>query len=121
MNHKKLKLVVDSLVNIADSKKAEDLRSYFVSEKNWMTDYVVVIGVLNKIQAKAILTDIEKYISELDDSDDLFNEARVSGTPESGWLILDLNSIVIHFVDQENRDFYNIDSLLELQGDVYHY
>ena len=86
-----------------------------------MRDYILGIGVFNKIQAKAILTDIEKYILELDNSDDLFNVPRVSGTAESGWLILDLNSIVIHFVDQENRDFYNLDSLFELQGEVYHY
>ena len=70
MTHKNLELIVNSIVKIADEKKAEDLRSYFVSEKNWMTDYIIVIGVLNKIQSKAILQDIEKYIYSLDNSDD---------------------------------------------------
>lgn len=121
MTHKKLETILKSIIKIADDKKAEDLRSYFVSDKNWMTDYVIVIGVLNKIQSKAILQDIEKYIASLDDTDELFRVPRVSGTSESGWLILDLNSIVLHFVDQEKRSFYEIDSLLELQGDVYHY
>ena len=121
MTYKKLESIVSDLVKIADDKKAEDLRSYYVSEKNWMTDYVIVIGVMNKIQSKAILQDIEKYIYSLDDQDDLFAVPRVSGTSESGWLILDLNSIVLHFVDQEIRDFYDIDTLFESQGDVYHY
>ena len=53
MKHTQLKKVIDSIIDIADAKKAEDLRAYFVAEKNWMTEFVVVIGVLNKIQSKS--------------------------------------------------------------------
>ena len=121
MKHTQLKKVIDSIIDIADAKKAEDLRAYFVAEKNWMTESVVVIGVLNRIQSKSILEDIENFASSLDNRDDFFDFPRISGTSESGWVIIDLNSIVIHCVDQQSRSFYEIDSLLELQGEVYHY
>ena len=99
MKHTQLKNVINSIINIADDKKAEDLRAYYVAEKNWMTEFVVVIGVLNKIQSKSILEDIESFASSLDNADDFFDFPRTSGTSESGWVIIDLNSIVIHCVD----------------------
>ena len=115
--------IVQQLVTIADNKKAENIKVYHVSEKIWITDYIMIITASNEIHLKALLGDLEKefkiIISEEDE--DYFNPIKTSGKSESGWVILDLNSIIVHLVDEQTRDHYKIDELFESNGVTFHY
>ena len=52
---------------------------------------------------------------------DFHDEIKQSGSPESGWVILDLNSILIHCVTESARDFYKLDSIYEKYGVIHHH
>ena len=121
MSKTHLQKIISDLIHLVDQKKAENIRLYDVAEHNWMTEHVLVVGVKNKIHLKAVLEDIEQFLDSIQPLEDLFATPRVSGDPNSGWVIIDLNSIVVHCVDQEARDYYQMDSLFESQGDVHHY
>lgn len=43
------------------------------------------------------------------------------GVTSSGWLILDLGSIVVHVMSQEARDYYRLEELWGKDAIVYHY
>ena len=105
VDDKKLEKVVDILVSSADSKKAEDIRVFHVAESTWIID-VMVVGVKNSIHAKAIIQELITTISGLmkEYSKDFYDPIKITGTEESGWVIIDINSIVIHCVvkDREN-------------------
>jgi ribosome-associated protein len=36
---------------------------------------------------------------------------RLEGTPESGWIVIDYGSIVVHLLDEELRNYYNLEEL----------
>ncbi len=119
----KLEKTLDEIVKFADDKQAEDIKVFHVAEKIWITDYIIILGVKNHIHSKSLITGIEKELKKmnLDRGLDFFTPIKVSGNSDSGWVILDINSIIIHCVDAETRLHYDIDALFEKQGDTYHY
>jgi len=112
---------LNEIIKLLDDKKVEDIRTFHVSEKSWMTDYILVSTIKNSVHAKSVLTHLEQFFHKCDSIDGVYNHPRVSGDPNSGWIILDANSIVVHCLDQSSREFYNIDSLFEAQGDSYYH
>mgnify|MGYP001272487272 CR=1 FL=1 len=119
----KIEDTVDELVKYADEKQAENIKVFHVSEKLWITDYIIIFGVKNTIHAKSLVTGLEKELKklDLDKSEDYYSPVKISGNSESGWVILDVNSIIIHCVDEPTRAHYEIDAIFEKQGDTYHY
>ena len=119
----KIEDTVDELVKYADEKQAENIKVFHVSEKLWITDYIIIFGVKNTIHAKSLVTGLEKELKklDLDKSEDYYSPVKISGNSESGWVILDVNSIIIHCVDETTRAHYEIDAIFEKQGDTYHY
>ena len=101
--------------------KAEDIRSFHVADANWLTEHVVVVGVKTAVHGKAVLESVKAFFNKLPADDDLFEHPRISGSPDSGWTVIDSNSIVVHCVAEDQRVYYAIDALFESQGHVYHY
>ncbi|MBI60454.1 ribosome silencing factor [bacterium] len=112
---------IDSIVSLLDEKKVEDIRTYFVAETSWMTDYVIVSTIKNSVHAKSVLVQLEQFFHKMDKSDVVYSHPRVTGDPNSGWIILDANSVVVHCLDDDSRNFYNIDALFEKQGNVHYF
>lgn len=46
---------------------------------------------------------------------------RWEGVMNSGWLILDLGSIVVHILGDEERDRYQLEDLWGKDAIIYHY
>lgn len=118
----KLKTIVDEITQFLDDKKAEFISVYHVTDKNWLTDYIIVFNMKNSIHGKAMKNELINYLSQIiiENPIEFYNPVRLSGSSEGGWIILDINSIVLHCFDNEMRDYYKLDSALEKQGEVYH-
>ncbi len=118
-----LQTIVDSIVKKVDAKKADDIRVFSVADTNWLTDYVIIIGASNKIHSKALVNELLSHLTSIvrEHSRHFYDPMKISGSPESGWVILDINSIVIHCVDTEKREHYKLDEVFEKQGSIYHY
>ena len=116
--------LIDHIVSVADEKKAERITSYDVTASSTLTDSVVLLSASNVIHCRSLVDElskaIEKKVAEIK-SDDFFEEVRVSGDHNSGWVIIDANSIVIHCMTEPMREFYNLDAFFEKNGVVYHY
>lgn len=119
----KLETILETLVHFFDEKQAENIKAFHVSEKLWITDYIMVVTVKNSIHSKSIVTEIVKKFKTVDigSSDEFYPDIKLSGNSDSGWVILDMNSIIVHCVSAETRAKYQIDELFEKQGIIYHY
>lgn len=49
------------------------------------------------------------------------NGFRWQGVVASGWILLDLGSIVVHILQTAEREYYNLEELWEKDAIVYHY
>lgn len=73
---------------------------------NTIADYFVVCTGGSERQLRALVEAIESQIeTELD------REARIEGTPETGWILLDYGDVVVHIFSVALRDYYRIERL----------
>jgi len=116
---------LNALVAAAEDKKASEIMIYDVSEKSVVTDRILLASAANSVHCKAVMKALEDVIHKLRSRDyaDFFYEPRISGSQDSGWIIVDLNSIVIHVVLEDVRHRYHLDKLFDGAKDtsiIYH-
>ena len=96
------KLVLTSL----DDMKARDIVEMDVSEISGFTDYMIICTGNSSRQVKAI-------------ADNVALEAKKQGHPPHGsegataaeWVLIDLGDIIVHVMQQNARDFYQLEKL----------
>ena len=84
----------------------------------------MVITVNNQVHSRALYDDIYKYVSPIlknNAPDNFYAPLRLSGESKSGWVIMDMNSIIIHIVLEDIREFYELDDIFSQNGTVFHY
>jgi ribosome-associated protein len=102
------------IVKICDQKKAQNIKAYQFKDF-WVVDYAVIATANNAIQVKAVVGDL---LVKFKKQGVLPN---MSGKPDSGWVILDFNSIMVHIFVGELREYYQLDRLFEKRAVVFHY
>ena len=103
MEANKLKtLVIDAL----EDMKARDIKVLDVAEISGFTDYMVICTGNSSRQVKAI-------------ADNLSLTAKQEGHPATGveggtaaeWVLIDLGDVIVHVMQQNARDFYQLEKL----------
>ena len=110
---KQIESYVNKIMAAVDDKKAVGTKAFFVGETSPLTDYILVVGALNEIHAKSLVAEISLVLNEIGENVDLYAEPKLSGNMRSGWLVMDLNSIVVHVILDELRQFYELDAHFE--------
>lgn len=73
---------------------------------NTIADYFVICSGESDRQLKAILEAIDEGIGQ-----EFGRSARVEGTPNTGWVLLDYGDVVVHIFSAALRDYYRIERL----------
>lgn len=116
MTNNSITNLIKELMKLASDKKGENICCYDLTDKGWISEYILVIGAKNTIHCKALLEEVSlkyKKILKNKSSSDFYDIPKVNGKSESGWVILDLNSVICHFITNDCREFYDIDRHLK--------
>ena len=89
-----------------DAKKAENVRIYDVRGISDVTDWTVVATGTSAPHLKALIRETEASLSEAG-----AERLRISGEPDSGWVVLDAITVVVHVFSEEARTYYDIEKL----------
>ena len=90
----------------ADDKKASDVKVLVMTPLTVMTDYFVICSADTLVQVQAIADAVEEAL-----------QARgvVPGHQErdrdSGWILLDYGSVVVHVFREQERQYYALERL----------
>jgi ribosome-associated protein len=88
------------------NKKAESPTILDVSQLSGITDYYVLVTGNSAPHLKALANEVHRAMK---------NEGvhcyRKSGTPESGWLVMDYVDFVIHIFEAKSRAYYGIEEM----------
>lgn len=122
MNNK-LDNVLEALVHLFQEKKAEHIVAYRLNETVWITDFACVVTAKNTVHAKALAEEVSQQFGAIVSvsPNDFYEKPNMTGSAASGWIVLDLNSIVVHVVTEAMRDFYKLDTFFEKRGTAFHY
>lgn len=88
------------------SKKAANVIAFDVRDTSPVTDYYMIASGSTGAQLKAMANAVIKELKESD-----FTRPRVSGTPDDGWMVVDLFDVVIHLFHEEKRGYYSLEEL----------
>jgi ribosome-associated protein len=93
-------------VDIADAKQATDITMLDLRSLSTIADYFVICTGDNERQLRAILKEIDDQLAKEGSP-----QARIEGTPETGWILLDYGDVIIHIFSADQRAFYRLDKL----------
>jgi ribosome-associated protein len=100
--------LVRCIVNAADQRKADNIVALRVSPISTITSFVVFLTGNSRPQNQAIAAAIQKDVQE--QFQQLPGSTGVpEGTADSGWMVLDYGSVMVHVMTPKSRLFYNVE------------
>ena len=96
-----------AIVNAIEERKGEDIVMLDLREVSPIADYFVIATADNERMLRALVRSIDADVSEQFGMD----VRHMEGAPESGWVLLDYNWVIVHLFGRAQRDFYQIEKL----------
>jgi ribosome-associated protein len=113
---KKAPDILEIIAQAAEEKQASDLKILDVSKTSPVVDFIVIGSGESEPQLRAIAKEIGSELRKHE-----IKNFRWEGVPGSGWLVLDLGSVVVHLLKEEARRYYKLEDLWGKEAIVYHY
>lgn len=95
------------IAQLLDEHKGNDTIALYIGEQSSFTDYFVITTVNSTTHLKGLYRVLMKFLSE----NNVKPIHRTKGFHEDNWLLIDCGDIVIHLMDREMRDFYELERL----------
>lgn len=94
------------IAEIISDKKGADIIVLDTGKVSTLSDFFVIATVDSERQAKAVVDEIEKKMKVHRKL-----PLSVDGELNSGWVLLDYGSVIVHIFDPGTRDFYDLEEL----------
>ncbi len=95
------------IVDIASEKQAVDVVMLDLRDVSLIADYFVICNGNSDRQIKSINDEIVETLAR----EERIKPLQKEGRPESGWVLLDYGSVVVHIFSPEAREFYRLERL----------
>ena len=97
--------VAECIVKVLDAKKARDIKLLHVEERTSIADYFVICSATSRTQIKSLVDEVEYKLGLRGVKAD-----HIEGR-ESGWMLIDFSSVILHVFSTDAREFYKLDKL----------
>ncbi|GIU18806.1 ribosome silencing factor [Shewanella colwelliana] len=94
------------VIDKVEDLKARDIAVLEVSEQSNITDYMVVCSGTSKTHVKAIA---ENVVLEAKRAN--LHIHGVEGRDSSEWVLVDLGDVIVHVMQDQTREFYQLEKL----------
>ncbi|UCF98724.1 MAG: ribosome silencing factor [Spirochaetaceae bacterium] len=96
------------IARLLEDHRAEQVMALYIGEMSDWTDYFIISTVRSAAHLKGLLrllseTFAQKSISPL--------RPRKLHSREAGWVLIDCGRFVVHLMDREHREFYELEKL----------
>ena len=105
MNHE----LALKIANILYEKKAQNIVALNVKELTVITDCMLIATGRSTIQVRTLADEVEERMTELG-----YEPIRKEGHQEGRWIVMDYGEVLVHIFHMEERDFYRLDKLWEM-------
>ena len=104
--------LVEIIAKAADLRKADDVVALEVAKISTMCSYLVICSGSSRPQNQAIIAAIISEVAEQ------YEEPKINseGTSDSGWMILDYGSVMVHVMTPKSRLYYNVEGQWKNKG-----
>ena len=95
-----------TIVDILEDRQASDIVLMDLRAVSLLADYFIIASADSRRQMQALLDTTTETLQKQG-----IRPLRAEGKPDSGWIILDYGSVVVHLFDPESRAFYKLEQL----------
>lgn len=99
---------VEIIKKALDDKKASDIEVIDVREQTSLSDYFIIASCQSMVQVRACVDEVEEKLAEADEK-----VRHKEGYRGGGWILMDYGDVIVHVMQQEIREFYDIERLWE--------
>ncbi len=93
------------IAEFADDMKAQEIETLDLRKKTTLADYFVVCTATSDTHARAVA---ERVAEKLRDHG--IKPYRQSVGEDKGWILFDYGDVVLHVMQEEKRQFYDLES-----------
>ena len=90
----------------AEDKKAKDVKILDIRSITTVADYFVICSGTTATHVKAIADHVEEKLTALG-----YPLHHVEGYQNGRWILLDFGDVVVHVMQEQEREFYNLERL----------
>ncbi len=94
------------LFNCVDNLKAENIKTIDVRTKSSITDFMIVCSGTSKRHVSSIALNISDKSKEIG-----LIPYGVDGVIEGEWVVVDMGNVMVHILQEEYRDLYQLEKL----------
>lgn len=98
--------LIFQVAQLAEDKKAIDTEVLDITKLADIADYIIISSGDNPAQLKAIARHIEETLSKQG-----IEPVHKEGNYGDKWFLIDYLDFVVHIIDEEARQFYNLEEL----------
>ena len=98
------KTLAAAAAHLADEKKAENVKVVAVDEQLKIADYFVIATGQNRNHVRAIYDEIHVRLKAAGE-----RHRPVEGADLGWWIVMDYGDVVVHVLQGEAREYYDID------------
>ena len=110
--------LVQCIVKAADGRKADNIVALRVSPVTTLTSFMVILSGNSRPQNQAIAAAIQEDVAEQFDLHP-GSQGVPEGSAESGWMVLDFGSVMVHIMTPKSRLYYNVEGQWRDKGGEY--
>ena len=96
------------IIRAADGRKADDIVALKVHHVSTLTSVRVILSGNSRPQNQAIAAAITKDVQEQFQGQRPGGNGIPEGSAESGWMLLDYGTVMVHIMTPRSRLFYNV-------------
>ena len=98
---------VRALAEFIEEHQGDGTIALDISEQSSWTDFFVITTVRSKTHMRGLV----RYVKEFLQQRDISEMRRHKKISDDGWMLIDCGDVVIHLMEQDVREFYELERL----------
>lgn len=98
--------LVEKIIEILDSKKAQNITSLNISKTSSIADYFIICEATSQRHAHTLYEEVVDKLKK-----EAIRPFRVDGEEAKDWIIVDYSSVILHIFRPETRQHYRLEEL----------
>jgi ribosome-associated protein len=111
-----MELLKESILNILEDNKAENLSMIDVKNKSSVTDTMIIVSGRSTRHVKAIADNLVIKLKK-----NKVKPIGIEGYNKSEWILLDYGDLLVHVMHPEARAFYSLEKLWDESIEIDNY
>jgi ribosome-associated protein len=99
--------IVKNTAAVLEEHKAREVTAIDLKEQNSWTDYFIIATVNSQGHMRGVLRSLRAYLNE----NNVEFKNKYKNVDDYSWLFVDCGFMVIHLMNEETREFYDLENL----------